>query len=275
MKEFKKKIVLYGGGFYHAISEINNITNYVDWTLDPDESDICIYVDDGLDRQTNKSKKNYGWLRESKTIIPTIYNWSENNILILKSKFIKVFTHDKELCKKSDIFELIQCDVKSSFNVGEIYPKTKLISMITSDKNMCKEHKFRLEMLKKFQDKCDVFGRGINFIEDKKDGLKDYCFSIVIENATYPNMITEKITDCFMTGTIPIYYGIDNVGDFFNKNGIITLNDNFKIEDLSFDLYYSKLDEVKENFEISKKLMLPEDIIYLNFLDKKIPQLIH
>jgi len=107
---------------------------------------------------------------------------------------------------------------------------------------------------------------GINFIENKKDGLKDYCFSISIENATYSNMITEKITDCFMTGTIPIYFGIDNIGDFFNKNGIIILNDDFNIDDLSFDLYYSKIEAVKENYEISKKLMLPEDLIYLDHL---------
>lgn len=262
----KKKIVLYGGGFQHAINEINNMTKYVDWTLNNHDSDICIYVDQGLTNSTNPSKKNYGWLRESKTIIPEFYSWCENNIDILKTKFIKVFTHDKQLTEKSDIFQIIQCDVKSVFKDGEIYPKTKLISMITSNKNMCNEHTFRLQILEKYRNKCDVFGRGINFIENKKDGLKDYCFSIAVENATYSNMVTEKITDCFMTGTIPIYYGIDNIGDFFNKNGIIILNDDFNIDDLSFDLYYSKIEAVKENYEISKNLMLPEDIIFLKHL---------
>lgn len=266
MSDNKKKIILCGGDFIHAILDINKKTRYVDWTLDYNESDTCIYVDGGLFLKTNKTKKNYGWLRESKTIIPFYYKKSEDNIKYLKSNFIKVFTHDKNLVEKSDIFELIQCDMKSVFDSGEIYPKTKLISMITSNKNMCDGHRFRLEILNKYRDKCDVFGKGINFIENKKDGLKDYCFSIAIENGNYQNMITEKITDCFMTGTIPVYYGTDNIGDFFNKDGVIILDNNFKIEDLNFELYYSKMEAIKQNFEISKNLMLPEDVIYLKFL---------
>lgn len=261
----KKKIALHGGGFRHAISEINKMTMYIDWTLNQNDSDTCIHVDNGLTIPTNQNKKNYGWLRESKSIIPSLYSWSENNIYYLKSKFIKVFTHDKKLTEKSEIFELIQCDMKSVFMEGEIYPKTKLVSFITSNKNICKEHEFRLQILEKYRNSCDVFGKGINYIENKKDGLKDYCFSITIENANYPNMVTEKITDCFMTGTIPIYYGIENIGDFFNTDGIISLK-NFNIHDLSFELYFSKMAAIKQNFEITKNLMLPEDLIYLNFL---------
>jgi hypothetical protein len=132
---------------------------------------------------------------------------------------------------------------------------------------MCSEHFFRQEMIQKFSGKCDHFGRGYNEIKNKEDGLKDYCFSIVIENATYPNMFTEKITDCFVTGTIPIYYGINNIGDFFYKNGIIVLTDDFKIEELSFDLYYSKMDSIKNNFEISMNLLSSEDYIYKNFIE--------
>jgi hypothetical protein len=64
-----------------------------------------------------------------------------------------------------------------------------------------------------------------------------------MENATYSNMFTEKITDCFMTGTIPIYYGISNIGDYFNTDGIIILDDNFKLDTIS--CHTTKLQEVK------------------------------
>ena len=79
-------------------------------------------------------------------------------------------------------------------------------------------------------------------------------------------MFTEKITDCLMTGTIPIYYGIKNIGDYFNPDGIITLTDDFKIEDLSFELYESKMSAVKENLRLSMDLLLAEDYICKNFL---------
>lgn len=263
----KKKIGLVGGGFRHSISEINQMSKYFDWTLRESESEFCFFADDGIIRGVSPSKKNYGWLRESKTIIPEYYSWSEKNIHILKEKFIKVFTHDLELSKISDIFELVPCDMKSIFSQGAIYPKKKLVSMISSSKNMCEEHRYRLKMVEKFRNECDLFGNGFNYIEDKKEGLKDYCFSITIENATYPNMISEKLTDCFMTGTIPIYYGINNISDFFDKDGIIELTDEFKIQHLNFDLYYSKMKSIKKNLEISMNLSLPEDYIYKNFLE--------
>lgn len=263
----KTKIILVGGGFTHSVSEINRMTKYFDWTFEKSESEFCFFIDDAISSDVNPLKKNYGWLRESKTIIPKYYSWAKKNIIVLKEKFIKVFTHDLELSKTSDIFELIPCDMKSTFTRGEIYPKNKLVSMISSNKNMCEEHKYRLRMVEKYRNKCDLFGNGFNYIKDKQEGLKDYCFSITIENSTYPNMITEKITDCFMTGTIPIYYGINNIGDFFDKDGIIQLTDEFKIEDLSFDLYYSKMNSIKKNLETSMNLSLTEDYIYKNFIE--------
>ena len=160
--------------------------------------------------------------------------------------------------------------MKSFIETGKVYDKTKLISMIASNKVDCKEHLFRTEMVNKFSSQCDHYGIGYNFIKDKADGLKDYCFSITIENATYPNMITEKITDCFMTGTIPIYYGINNIGDYFDSDGIIKLDNNFKIKELNFELYESKLKAVYNNFKIANEMLAAEDYIYKNFIKNDI-----
>ena len=142
------------------------------------------------------------------------------------------------------------------------------MSIIASNKRLCNEHIYRQEIIKKYSGKCDHFGRGYNEIANKADGLRDYCFSFALENGTYPNMFSEKITDCFMTGTIPIYYGIDNIGDYFNTDGIIKLTDDFNIEDLSFELYNSKLEAIKDNFDRGFNLLLPEDYIYINFIKK-------
>jgi hypothetical protein len=60
--------------------------------------------------------------------------------------------------------------------------------------------------------KLTLFGRGYNEIKNKEIGLKDYHFSITMENHTYPLAYSE-ISDCFATGTIPIYYGTDMIGD--------------------------------------------------------------
>jgi hypothetical protein len=270
MKENKRQINLIGGGFQHAQSSSGVENKYVEWIKGSISSDISIYVDEALLRPTVKETKNYGWLCESRTIIPGIYIWCENNLEFLKNNFIKIFTHDIKLVAKSEIFVLTQCSSKSAIPEinHKLYEKNKLVSIIASNKLMCGEHYFRQEIVSKFKNECDLFGRGYNTIENKLYGLEDYCFSFALENATYPNMISEKITDCFVTGVVPIYYGIDNIGDFFNKDGIIILNNEFNINDLSFDLYYELLPIVKENFEIAKNILTAEDYIYINHIEK-------
>jgi hypothetical protein len=257
-----------GGGFQHSVSTNDMEPKFVEWVKGSGLAPISIHIDEGLQLPIKLETKNYGWLCESKTIIPHLYDWCANNTEVLKNKFIKVFTHDVELAKLSDIFQITQCSAKSYFKHGEMYPKTKLVSMIASNKTMCAEHIFRQGVIKKYSSQCDHFGRGFKEISNKEDGLKDYCFSFALENATYSNMFTEKITDCFMTGTIPIYYGIKNIGDYFNPDGIIPLTDDFKIEDLSYDLYNSKLDAIKENLKLSMDLLSAEDYICKNFINK-------
>jgi len=141
-----------------------------------------------------------------------------------------------------------------------------LVSMIASSKIMCSEHKYRQKIIQKFRKKLDLFGRGFREIQEKDLGLKDYMFSIAMENGTYSLMYTEKITDCFATGTIPIYYGSSDISEVFNPEGIITLGENFNIENLSLEVYNSKLNAVKENFEITKHIPTAEDYIYKNFI---------
>jgi len=262
----KIKINMVGGGFQHLISTNGMEPKYMEWIKGVHSAPISIYIDYSMTQPINKRTKNYGWLCESKTIIGNLYSWCEQNIDYLKSNFVSVFTHDVRLSSLSDIFILTQCSAKSFLTHGEIYPKTKLVSMIASNKVMCQEHLYRQEIIRKYSSQCDHFGRGYNEIENKEDGLKDYCFSFALENATYSNMFTEKITDCFMTGTIPIYYGIENIGDYFNPEGIILLTDDFEIKDLSFDLYSSKLKSIEENLRLSMDLLLAEDYICKNFI---------
>lgn len=266
----RQPINLIGGGFSHSPSTSGFEPLYMEWVKYGESAPISIYVDNGLSMGTNPNTINYGWLCESKTINSNLYSWVKNNIDYLQQKFKLVFTHDVELTKLSKLFALVQCSGKSFIESGEIYEKSKLVSMIASNKNMCYEHRIRQEFINKFSSKCDHYGRGYNEIKDKVDGLKDYCFSFAMENATYSNMFTEKITDCFMTGTIPIYYGINNIGDFFNIDGVIILDDNFKIEELTFDLYFSKFEAIKDNHERAKNLLVAEDYIYLNYIKNEI-----
>ena len=74
-------------------------------------------------------------------------------------------------------------------------------------------------------------------------------------------MFTEKIIDCLVTGTVPIYWGCGNIGNYFDKRGFLEFNsvDEFKgmIEKLNLETYNNMLPFIKNNFELS--------LIYTNF----------
>lgn len=63
-----------------------------------------------------------------------------------------------------------------------------------------------------------------NWRDSKINTFKPYQFSICIENSINKNYFTEKITDCFLQKTIPIYWGCPNIGDFYDINGILLVD---------------------------------------------------
>jgi len=264
----KEKINLIGSGFRHCLSTNGYVLpKKVEWVLD-NSADISIHVDGAIFSPVDTTKTNYAMLSESKTIIGQLYQSVIDNINFLENNYEYIFTHDISLLEISEKIKLISPPATAWIleKDRKLYNKTKLISMIASTKNMCAAHYYRNHIAEKLSDKIDVFGRGRNNqIENKLEGLKEYCFSIAMENGNYNNMFTEKITDCFVVGTIPVYYGSLSVCEYFNPEGIINLKD-FLLSDLTHDLYRDKMVYVKENFEIACNFPHPEDFIWEKYI---------
>lgn len=137
-----------------------------------------------------------------------------------------------------------------------IKDKEKLLSIIASKKNWAVGHKLRHKAVKRFRNKIDnVLGSGYQWIEKTSEGLMKYKYSIVIENRRQDFYFTEKIIDCLMCGTVPIYWGCPSIGKFFNHDGIIVfenLDELGKIlENLSEADYSKRLEAIRENFRIA------------------------
>ena len=54
--------------------------------------------------------------------------------------------------------------------------------------------------------------------------LFDWMFHIAIENVSRDDYFTEKLLDCFLTRTVPIYWGCPNISNYFDAEGIIHIN---------------------------------------------------
>lgn len=265
-----KKINLIGGGFQHVpCSTLNKIPKYIEWDYSSTKNDITFYVDDHIKfgLMHRHDGKKFGWLLESKFVTPNIVEFCFNNIEILKNEYQLIFTHNDDLIDKDpSFFKFTPANGTWIKNIS-IRKKTKLISMICSDKSFTEGHKNRLKIAKNFSEKLDLFGRGFKEIEEKEQGLDDYMFSICMENGNYDTYFTEKILDCFATGTIPIYWGTKKIVDFFDPEGIIFLNeDDFDIEKLSKEIYFQKKKSILNNLEIVKNFSNVEDWMFLTYL---------
>ena len=107
-------------------------------------------------------------------------------------------------------------------------PEKKMtMSCIASKLQQFKGHRRRvnfIETLQKEIPSIDFFGKGRQYIPDKMDGLLPYRFSIAIENTSAPYYFTEKITDCFLAYTVPVYYGCKNINSFFPEKSFIWID---------------------------------------------------
>ena len=152
--------------------------------------------------------------------------------------------------------------------------KNLIMSWITSNKTMIAGHKKRMNFLRSLQDSdlgFDLFGRGFNPIDNKYKGLGSYRYSLAIENYSQPHYWTEKVADCFLSWTMPIYYGCTNLSDYFPEESFlqIDIDDPGVIDQIKdivrSDLYIRNKDAIAE----ARRLVLDKYQLF-PFLDNVI-----
>lgn len=248
----------------------NNINKKFQWS-DSGDGQIDIYIDGEIYNVIGKDdgRKKYCWLLESRTIIPDVFKYVEENYHEILQYCDGIFTCDEELSKISGFLYTISNAAPWVIS-KDIYPKTKLVSMIASNKSWAEGHRRRLALVDRWRDKLDLYGRGFNTLENKEDGLRNYMFSVAVENEKYDTYFTEKLTDCFACGTVPLYYGSEKVSELFNSDGIIFIDENFDMSILNEELYHSMMPAIEENFKIAQSFPTAEDYIYGRYFNDRV-----
>jgi len=168
--------------------------------------------------------------------------------------------YHSELYDNTDVNQTIQLYEKTNFDRA---------SCITSNKAFLPGHLDRLNFVKNIKDRVDLYGRGIREIPSKLDALHNYAFSVGIENNTSKDdyYFTEKLLECFVTGTVPIYHGCPNIGEFFDMGGVLTFSTQEELDNilnnLSEEKYNSMLYSIKQNFKnATENFVLHNDSLY-------------
>lgn len=255
-------------------SSNRNLPTYINWleqdTKEPYE--FTIYVDHFIATHglKNPMKNKLGWLLESPQMNDQIIKYIVNNLEMFKQHYKFIFTCVESLVVLGEPF------VYSISNAvpwiwpenRKIHPKTKLVSMISSKKDWLPGHKHRLTWVDRLQNKVDLFGFGRpNHLQDKEDGIRDYMFSVSIENDDSDSYFCEKLTDNFAMGTVPVYWGSKKaVEKYFDPRGVIFLEDDPTLSTLSSEKYEEMMPYIKSNFESALSIPTSEDYIFEKYL---------
>jgi hypothetical protein len=252
-----------------TLQVVRNLTPQNTLTIHPE--DVVIYTDTSI-TQTHHCKKKIALMLESQEVTRSYYDYiSTHNHL-----FDVVLTFDKTLLDRGENFRMnLLGTTWLHESYRNIWPKNKRCSMILSNKKTTTGHKLRHAIAERVSTTVDVYGGAYRYLpftmtrafapdhtpchlsNQKYRALKEYRFSIVIENCKEDYYFSEKLIDCFLCGTIPIYYGCPSIGNFFNSKGILsftTLEECLSILDkISVSMYEEKMPYIQENYEKAKK----------------------
>jgi hypothetical protein len=245
----------------------------IDWDRQDITRDIICFTDftlGAVNRFRNKTKM--AMLIEPPSIFPDIYQIA----ISLKDNFDYILTFNEELIQMGKPFTKYAyggCWVEN--HLQGVHKKSKLVSTIASKMNRTEGHKLRHEVAQKLGSKIDLYGKGYKEIPLKIDALRDYRYSVTIENCQLKNYFSEKLIDCLVTGTIPIYWGCPNLEEYgFDMRGVIKFNTIDELAksgaQLSEEDYESRLEAVKKNFEVAQKYSVTENWIHENILKKEV-----
>jgi hypothetical protein len=191
------------------------------------------------------------------------------------SRYNHIFTYHQDIL---DSFRNSSLSVTPTTWVGDYVPGTKEynVSSVFGNKHLS----MHLPGLEGYNVRWELFTRKEELTIDKKFYLSsnspipdvDYSKNLVLGNSKNPmfnsqfhiaientnkirNAFSEKIIDCFQTRTIPIYYGPENIGDFFNMEGIFYVRNASEIieicNNLTPDVYNSKMHAIEDNYQRS------------------------
>ena len=201
----------------------------VTFTLDPvEECDYVIVLNRIPENTTVKCPPENIWAIMQEPPVKE-YDW----LIKGYDSFHKVITSNESLKGEKYIFDSLALPWHVNKNYDELLTIGRLennkidrVSWITSNAKNRLGHQKRMEFLTDIKKKLDfdLFGRGFQPIEDKWDGISQYKYTLAVENSNANYYWTEKISDCFLSWTMPIYYGCNNIERYFPAESMVKID---------------------------------------------------
>jgi len=251
----------YGRSFADEISVSHQGWKF-DFVFNPDKKagktfSLAMYLDHAaLGKELLKYPANRRICLLLESPISMAFQYAEE----FRGRFSKIYTHRKVLLESGEPYAALYYGTSWLEGVWEDkqFHKSRLVSFLGSIDHG-DEHGYSLRMdvarMCLGLENIDCYGKGICEIDSKIIGLGKYAFSIAMENVQEDFYFSEKLIDCFLTDTVPIYWGCPAISELFDQRGIIlfeTLDDLEAILcNLSMEQYGDMLQYVRKNRQIA------------------------
>lgn len=228
--------------------------NHIDFSLFvdcvPDDNNQLSKINIISLQEPNEYFGLHDWVLENKNLFNVVLTWSDKLLNNYNNALLLPFGHTW--------FNPEQYEKK--------YEKEFKVAHLCGILKKTYGHDIRYEILnRKNEIKIPIkffhtYGDRNNIEIAKKDKVEifgDSQFGVAIENTSHNNYFTEKIIDCFLLRTIPIYWGCSNIDKFFNIDGIIKFEnpDHFIeiVNKLNDSYYQSKILAIEDNYQRALK----------------------
>lgn len=222
---------------------------------------ITVFTDENLGEAPEcRSVQKVAWLYESPEVTRKAYKAIHRNA----DKFERILTFYQPLLENHSHARFTPiggCWIhEQDWGVSE---KNRNVSIIASTKKSLPGHKLRHRVVSENKSSINLIaGNGYHPIQFKSEALKSFRYSICIENCRENYYFTEKLIDCLLTGTVPIYWGCPGIGLFFNLDGIIQFNHPSELKKILSSLsesdYSQRLTAIRENFQLACRYTFAE-----------------
>jgi hypothetical protein len=240
--------------FHNGLKDLSHLNFSLFYDVRPTEKQLSLSpLNVLIVSEPNEYFGNHDWAVANKDYFSLILSWSD---LVLKR------------CENSSflVYGESWFDDKHIFEQGTTNAKKRekefSVSFLRGNKLQSIGHAIRHEIFSR-QEEIKVpkqFWTHLGDLNDfstmkdtKEESFGKYQFSICIENNSREGYFTEKITDCILCKTIPIYYGCSNIGQFYNPESIIQFQNADQaikfINNLTPEYYTSRLSVIEENYQ--------------------------
>lgn len=114
----------------------------------------------------------------------------------------------------------------------------------------------------------EIYGHGERHVEHKHESLDRFKFHLAIENHVGLHHWTEKLSDPFLSGCFPIYYGCTNLAEYFPEESYLQI-DIFNRQDALMQIRELLKDEsfytsrIEALYEARKRVMNDYNLLFM------------